>query len=320
MPDYYFIKYWINMGHLRYQKSVYRMNRANFSEAEAFLAIVDRGGFGAAARELGVTQSTISRRIAALESRVGKRLVERTTRRVALTEAGTAFATDLRDVLARLADAEGRIQSQGAEPEGLLRVTMPTAYGRTCVIPRLARIARHYSRLRFELDLSDRYVDILEEGYDVAIRIAEPAQSGLITERIDHFGLHICAAPEYLAKSAPIEQPQDLAKHDCIVQRTYAPRNKWRFEWSGDLIEIDIAPKIIASDMSAVRLLALAGAEITVLPSYLAVDDLAAGTLVEILPEASLPRISVFASWPHHRATLTKIGVLVDELRKTQGV
>src|SRR5690242_20065943 len=150
------------------------MNKASFSEAEAYLAVVDHGGFGAAARELGVTQSTISRRIAALEQRIGKRLVERTTRRVTLTEAGLAFANDLRDVLARLAEAEGRVQSQGPEAEGLLRITMPTAYGRTVVLPRLAVLGQRHPKLRFELDLSDRYADILEEGYDLAIRIAEP--------------------------------------------------------------------------------------------------------------------------------------------------
>src|SRR4029453_9611441 len=107
------------------------MNKASFSEAEAFLAVVDRRGFGAAARELGITQSTVSRRIAALETRIGKRLVERTTRRVALTEAGLAFANDLRDVLARLADAEGRVQSEGSEPEGFLRGTRPRPPDRT---------------------------------------------------------------------------------------------------------------------------------------------------------------------------------------------
>jgi DNA-binding transcriptional LysR family regulator len=294
------------------------MNRANFSEAEAFLAVVDLRGFGAAARELGVTQSTISRRIAALESRIGKRLVERTTRRLALTEAGLAFANDLRDVLARLADAEGRVQSAGAEPEGLLRLTMPTAYGRACVIPRLAAIAKRHPRLRFELDLSDRYVDILEEGFDVAIRIAEPTQTGLVTQRIDRFELHVCAAPDYLARSAAISAPQDLADHACIVQRTYAPRNKWRLEWSGDLVEIEITPQIVVSDMAAVRSLALEGAGIAVLPSYLATDDLAAGRLVEVLPEASLPSISVFASFPHHRASLSKISVVVAELRNSK--
>jgi len=290
------------------------MNRASFSEAEAFLAVVDCSGFGAAARELGVTQSTISRRIAALELRIGKRLVERTTRRVALTEAGLAFAGDLRDVLARLADAEGRVQSEGAEPEGLLRVTMPTAYGRTCVIPRLAVIAARHPRLRFDLDLSDRYVDILEEGFDIAIRIAEPTQSGLVTERIDRFGLHVCASPDYLARNPAIRTPRDLADHACIVQRTYAPRNRWRLEWSGDLVEIEVTPKIIVSDMTAARLLTIEGAGVAVLPSYLATADLAAGRLVDVLPEASLPTLSVFASFPHHRASLNKIGAVVAAL------
>jgi DNA-binding transcriptional LysR family regulator len=292
------------------------MNKASFSEAEAYLALVDRGGFGAAARELGVTQSTISRRIAALELRIGKRLVERTTRRVTLTEAGLAFANDLRDVLVRLADAEGRVQSEGSEPEGLLRITMPTAYGRTSVLPRLAVLAKRYPRLRFELDLSDRYVDILEEGYDLAIRIAEPTQSGLVSERIDRFTLHVCASPDYVATHAPIERPQDLAAHACIVQRTYAPRSKWRFEWSSDLIEIEIAPRIVASDMMAVRTLVLDATGVAILPSFLARDDLASGKLVEVLGDAGLPAIDVFATFPHHRAGLSKIKALVEELQR----
>ena len=292
------------------------MNKASFSEAEAYLAVVDRGGFGAAARELGVTQSTISRRIAALEQRIGKRLVERTTRRVTPTEAGLAFANDLREVLVRLADAEGRVQAEGSEAEGLLRVTMPTAYGRTAVLPRLAVLAKRHPRLRFELDLSDRYADILEEGYDLAIRIAEPTQSGLVSERIDRFTLHVCASPDYMAKHPPIERPQDLAAHACIVQRTYAPRSKWRFEWSGDLIEIEIAPRIIASDMMAVRSLVLDGTGVAILPSYLACDDLASGKLVAVLGEAGLPAINVYASFPHHRAGLSKIEVAVEELRR----
>lgn len=292
------------------------MNKTSFQEAEAFLTVVDRGAFGAAARELGVTQSTVSRRIASLELRVGKRLVERTTRRVNLTAAGVAFAADLRDVLTRLAEAEGRVQSEGGEPEGLLRVTMPTAYGRTTIVPRLAALANHHLRLRLELDLSDRYVDILEEGFDVAIRIAEPKQSGLIVECIDRFTLHICAAPHYLARHAPVASPHHLADHTCIVQQTYAPRSSWRLEWSGEPIDIEIKPRIIASDMMAVRSLTLEGAGIAVLPSYLARDELASGALVEVLADAGLPKVNVFAAWPYHRASLSKIAVLVQDLRR----
>ena len=164
--------------------------------------------------------------------------------------------------------------------------------------------------------MSDRYVDILEEGFDVAIRIAEPTQSGLVSRRIDRFGLHICASPGYLARSVPIARPQDLSQHECIVQRTYAPRNKWRFEWSGDSIEVDVMPQFVVSDMTAARALAQAGAGIAVLPSYLVKDELVAGTLVEILREAVLPHIDVFAAFPHHRAVLSKIGVLVDGLKR----
>jgi DNA-binding transcriptional LysR family regulator len=292
------------------------MDKPNFQEAEAFLTVADRGGFGSAARELGITQSTVSRRIASLELRVGKRLVERTTRRVSLTAAGLAFAADLRDVLARLAEAEGRLQSEGGEPEGLLRVTMPTAYGRTTVVPRLAALAKHHPRLRLELDLSDRYVDILEEGFDVAIRIAEPTQSGLVAECIDRFTLHICTAPNYLARHAPVASPHDLADHTCIVQQTYAPRSSWRLEWSGEPIDIEIKPRIVVSDMMAVRSLTLEGAGIAVLPSYLARDDLASGALVEVLADAGLPTMNVFAAWPHHRASLSKVAVLVQDLRR----
>ena len=292
------------------------MNRASFSEAEAFLAVVDRGGFGAAARELGVTQSTVSRRISALEMRLGKRLVERTTRRITLTEAGLAFASNLRDVLTRLADAECRVQSEGSEPEGVLRVTMPTAYGRTMVLPRVAALAQRYPRLRFELDLSDRYADILDEGFDLAIRNAEPTQTGLVSQRIDRYTLHVVAAPEYLAKHKPIERPQDLVDHSSIVLRTYAPRSRWRFEWSSDLIEIEISPSIIASDMMAVRSMTLEGAGVAILPSFLAREDISCGKLTELLPEAGLPAINVFASFPHHRANLSKIKVLIAELQR----
>src|SRR5690242_5934344 len=290
------------------------MNMASFSEAETFLAIVDSGGFGAAARELGVTQSTVSRRVTALEARIGKRLIERTTRSVSLTEAGAALANDLRDVLARLADAEARAQADEVEPAGLLRVTMPTAYGRFRVAPRLAAIATRYPRLRLEVDLSDRYVDLLEDGFDVAIRIAEPTRTGLMSRRIDRFTLHACASPGYLLGKNPVEHPKDLLGHDCIVQRTYAPRNKWRFNVSGEAIGVDVVPRIVVSDMAAARELVVSGAGVSILPSYLVSEDLAAGRLIELMPAASLPSIEVFASFSHDRRTLSKIIVLVQEL------
>lgn len=291
------------------------MKRASFSEAEAFLAVADRRGFGAAARELGVTQSTVSRRIASLEARVGRRLVERTTRRVVLTDAGLAYADELRDVLMRLENAEARVQTRPAEPEGLLRITMPTAYGRVCVLPRLAALAARHPRLRFELDLSDRYVDLLDNGFDVAVRLAAPAQSGIDTERIGSFGLHLCVSPDYVARHGSIADPRQLSAHTCLALRTYAPRTDWSLTWQGRAVNIEITPRMTVSDMTSLRELVLAGVGVAVMPSYLVAADLAAGRLVEALPGLSLPGIDVFVAYPRFRGDLSKVAVLLDELR-----
>ncbi len=292
------------------------MKKASFLEAEAFLAVADRGGFGAAARELGVTQSTISRRIAGLEARIGLRLIERTTRRVALTEAGLSYSGELRDVLMRLENAEARVQTQMAEPEGLLRVTMPTAYGRACVLPRIARLAGRYPRLRFALDLSDRYVDLLDGAFDVAVRLASPPQSGVDVRRIGSYGLRLCASPDYLAKNARPAVPSDIAGHDCLALRTYAPRVGWSAEWQGRSFEMEVSPRMIVSDMTALHRMVLAGAGLAVLPAYLADDDMAAGRLVDVLPGLGLSRLEMFVAYPRDRASLRKVAVLLDELSR----
>lgn len=290
------------------------MKKTSFLDAEAFLALADQRGFGAAARELGVTQSTISRRIAALEARIGHRLVERTTRRVALTEAGESYASELRDVLLRLENADARVQSQTAEPEGLLRVTMPTALGRACVLPSLTRLAQRHAGLRFELDLSDRYVDLLDGGFDVAIRLAAPTQSGIDARRLGSFGLHLCASPSYLDRRGQVSDPSSLALHDCLALRTYAPRISWSMTWQGRTMDIDISPRMIVSDMLAIHRMVLEGAGVSLVPSYLAAPDLAAGRLVEMLPGVGLPKLDVYAAFSRDRASLRKVAVLLEEL------
>lgn len=290
------------------------MKKANFTEAEAFLAVAEHGGFGAAARQLGVMQSTISRRVAGLEARIGLRLVERTTRHVALTEAGLLYAGELRDILLRLESADARIQSRIAEPEGLLRVTMPSGLGRACVVPCLARLARRHARLRFELDFSDRYVDLLDGHFDVAVRLQAPVQSGIDTRRLGAFALRLCASPDYLARHGPVSAPAAIARHDCLTLQTYAPRVAWHVEWQGHPIDIEISPRMLVSDLTALRELVLAGAGIAILPSFLAAADIAAGHLVEALPGLRLADIEVFVAYPRDRGRLRKVTVLLDEL------
>ena len=193
-----------------------------------------RGG----SRELGVTQSTISRRIATLEAKLGVRLIERTTRHVALTDAGLSYASELHDILLRLRDADARAQRGTAEPEGLIRITMPTALGRASVVPALARVSRRYPKLRFELDLSDRYVDLSEGTYDIAVRTSTTPQSGIREERIASFGRCLCASPDYLETHGTITELSQLGAHDCLALRTYAPRTTWQVIWRGEPAEL----------------------------------------------------------------------------------
>jgi DNA-binding transcriptional LysR family regulator len=291
------------------------MNTTSLSEVEAFLAVADCHSFGRAARELGIAQSTTSRRVASLEARLGRQLVMRTTRRVSLTDAGLVYAAELRDILVRLQSADARLQSRTVETEGVLRVTMPTSFGRVCVLPCIARLAARYPRLRFEVDLSDRYVDLLDGRFDLAIRLSSPEQSGVLTERLCGFDLALCAAPSYLAAHGSPVDPAGLASHSCLAQRTYAPLVSWKVTWRGRRTSLQIAPRISVTDSSSLRALALDGAGLAVLPSYLCADDLGSGRLVEALPGLRFPRHHVFAAYLRHRSDLTKVTVLLDEIR-----
>ncbi|AGI24830.1 LysR family transcriptional regulator [Pseudomonas sp. ATCC 13867] len=292
------------------------MSKASFSEAEAFLAVAECGGFGAAGRELGVTQSTISRRVAALEARIGRTLVERTTRRVTLTEAGHTYANELREVLLRLQHAEARAQNQAAEPEGVLHITMPTAFGRLCVLPCVATLAQRYPRLRFELDLSDRYVDLLEGSFDAAVRLDSGQQTGIETEPVWSFGLRLCASPDYISEHGLPLSPADLPSHSYLALRTYAPRLKWSAFWHGRKVELDLLPRITASDSTALRTLVLSGTGIAVLPTYLVSSDLDAGRIIDVLPGLGLPRRDMVVAYPRHRADLSKLRVFTDAMRR----
>lgn len=291
------------------------MKTSSFADVEAFLALAQCQSFGRAARELGVAQSTMSRRIANLESRLAQQLVLRTTRRVTLTDAGIAYAAELRDVVARLESADAHVQNRALEPEGVLRLTMPTAFGRVCVLPCVARLAARYPRLRFELDLSDRYVDLLDGRFDIAIRLASPEQSGVDVVRIGGFSPALCAAPSYLAAHGRPRTPADLVHHSCLAQRAYAPLVHWRVTWQGRKTTLQFTPRISVSDSTSLRTLAVDGAGLAVLPAYLVADDLATGRLVEALPGLRFPRSDVFAAVLRPRVDLVKVKAFMDELR-----
>lgn len=291
------------------------MKITSLSEVEAFLAVAELNSFGKAAQELGIAQSTVSRRITNLETRLGHPLVLRTTRKVALTDAGVTYAADLRDVVSRLETADNRLQSGLQSVEGVLRVTMPTAFGRAFVLPRIAQLTEHYPRLRFEVDLSDRYVDLLDGEFDVAIRLASPAQSGVRYETIHTFSPALCASPDYLQAHGPVQGLADLAEHAWLAQRVYAPTLSYPVRWRGHQTQLQINPRISVSDSTSLRTLALLGAGLAVLPRYLVDEALRSGQLVEVLPGLEFAEYEVFAAYLRHRAASAKVRVLLQALR-----
>ncbi|GGC49149.1 LysR family transcriptional regulator [Chelatococcus reniformis] len=289
------------------------MNGSNLQNVAAFLKVIEAGGFTAAARELGITQSTVSRRVAELERRLGRRLLERTTRRLMLTEAGERYAETVRALVAGLAAAEADLNDDDDAAQGPLRITLPSSFGRLVVLPAIAAFCARHPLVRFDIDLSDRYADLLSEGYDLAVRLAEPHESGLEATLVGRMRVAICATPAYLAQN-PVHGPDDLVAERCIVQRTYAPRTIWPVRFGGVTRRLQIRPRMILSEVEAVRAMALAGLGVAGLPDYLIDDDLRAERLRPVAHDITLPRARIYLVWPRHKAAVPRVRALRDHL------
>ena len=290
------------------------MNSPNLQNVATFIKVVEVGGFAAAARELGVTQSTVSRRVAELERHLNRKLLERTTRRLLLTEAGATYRETVKALISRLAEADANLSDQDSDAQGLLRITTPLGLGRALVLPGLARFAELHPRVRLDVDLSDRYVDILQEGYDFAVRFAEPQTSGLDAKLVRSVERIICATPAFL-RANPIERAADLETDRCLVQRTYAPSLTWSVMEDGTARTLQIKPRMVLSEIYSVYEMTLAGMGAAILPDFLVENDLKSGRLVRLQDVTLTPRPIVLV-WPTHKANLRRIVVLREFLEE----
>lgn len=289
--------------------------KANFTEAEAFLTVASCQGFGRAARELGVTQSTVSRRIASLETRVGRRLIERTTRRVTLTSAGLAYADELKKILQMMECAEAMLQNELNDPAGLLRVTMPPSLGRARILPCIKNLSERHSKLKFDLDLSGRYADLWDDSFDIAIRLKSPEESGIDVLKVGQFKTILCASPSYLKAFGQLTNPSELINHRFIALKTYAPHVNWTGQWEGQAIDLAAIPYLTVNDSLGMRNLTADGVGMSMLPTYLVTDDLETGALVNVLPALNFPEREIFAALPRKSRGLEKVRVFVEEIK-----
>lgn len=280
----------------------------------AFVRVYETGSFSALARAANTTQATVSRRIAALETHLGARLFERTTRAVTPTEAGRRFYQSATAALDALAEAEAAVKRGGSEVSGTLRLACPVAFGRLHVVPRLPKLLARHRALKLDLILSDAFADLVEEGIDLALRIGEVSEAGLIARRIGETRRVTVASPAYLkARGAPA-QPRDLAAHECVIYTRLATGARWLFAGPNGPIEVEVDGRFRANNSEAVREAVLAGLGIGVVPVWLLGDEIAAKRVRVLLPDFEPKRLPISAVRASRRFEPAKTRAAIDFL------
>jgi DNA-binding transcriptional LysR family regulator len=291
------------------------MEPANINDIVAFVAAVEVGSFVGAARVRGMSRSGIAKSVARLESRLGVRLFNRTTRSLGLTDDGQLFHDRCVQILTDLEDAELSLTQGGGEPQGLLRLTAPATFGRVRILPIINEYLAAWPRLRVEASFSDRVSDIIEEGYDLAIRIGSGGDcTRLISRTLARHQSVVVASPAYLATRHAPKHPDDLAQHDCLNFASGGRRFAWHFRIDKAPLSVRSRARLTLDSGEALREAALSGAGITCLPSYLVDDDIAAGRLCSLLGNHSAAPEPIIALYPSRRHLAPKVRRFIDLL------
>ena len=286
-----------------------------FLAVSVFAKVVEQGSFVRAAARLELSTSAVSRHVADLEAHLEARLLNRTTRRLSLTESGAAFYERCVQLLADLEEAEDAVTSAAIVPRGTLKLTCAITFGVRHLAPAISAFAARHPQLRFDVELSDRAVDIVDEGFDLAVRIGDIGSQSLIGRRIGASQLVCCAAPAYIAAQGAPQTPADLARHACLSYEYSPARNLWRFRGpDGNDHEVRIAGPVHANNGQMLCALAVAGMGITFEPDFIVAPDVRAGTLQPLLPEFSPPSIPIHAVYPSRRHLSAKVRAFVDFL------
>lgn len=282
---------------------------------QVFARVVEHGSFAKAAERLGISTSACSRRVAELEAHLDVRLLNRTTRRLSLTESGQAFYERCVQVLADLEEAEQAAAASAARPRGTLKLTCSISFGVRHVAPLVPAFAARHPEMRFDVQLSDRFVDLVEEGFDLAIRIGESPDQNVIARRLGETCLVPCAAPRYLREHGAPETPADLARHACLTYEYQPVRGTWRFtDRSGREHAVRVAGPMHANNGEMLAAAAVEGIGIALEPDFIVGTDLAAGRLVRILGDYAPTPTGIYAVYPSRRHLSAKVRAFVDFL------
>lgn len=280
-----------------------------------FVRVVELSSFSEVARRNGVTPATVSKHVSSLEAAVGARLINRTTRRLFITEAGQRLYEHCVRVLQELDAAESELAEIKGEPAGPLHVTAPLMFALRRLSPRLPEFLARYPKVSLDLDLSIEKVDLFQQRIDVAVRIADTVDPGLVAFRLASYRRAICASPAYLERHGTPRVPEDLGAHNCLVGRGATLNASWPVQRNGELGSVRVAGNFLANNGEVLRDAALAGVGILMTARWLVEDDFRAGTLVDLLPEFVPTNRAIYAVLPRQGTLSPKVRAFVDFLK-----
>jgi DNA-binding transcriptional LysR family regulator len=286
----------------------------DLARIRAFVQVFDAGGFSSAARQHGRSKALLSKYVTDLEDYLGVRLMNRTTRKLSLTEAGEAYYREASQLLQQLDDLDATISDQTAEPRGMVRVSAPRNLGETTLAPAIFAFLAKNPLVSVDLRLEDRYVDLVEEGVDVALRVSTLADSSLIARKIADMKHVICGSPGLIERAGLPGSGEALRNMPCILDTNMPSHSSWRFIENGKPLTVHVAgPARVNSPVAAMQA-ALAGLGFAVLPTYLAEPHIAAGRLVKVLEDRMPDGPVLQAVYPHRRHLAGKVRALIDHL------
>ncbi|MFL1545308.1 MULTISPECIES: LysR family transcriptional regulator [Pseudomonas] len=286
-----------------------------FEDMRLFCQVMESGSFTAAAEQLGLSKQFVSRRLIQLEDRLGVRLLNRSTRRLDVTPLGQSYYESALRLLGEVEQVEQGIAGQNSEPRGTLRLSAPLSFAMAhlgCLLPMFLQRHPHVS---VEVDLSDRPVDLIGEGYDLVLRIGTLEDSTLIARRIGSVERVYCASPEYLAQRGTPFKPEDLGDHDCLPYG-HGRQVQWRFLTKGKVQSVNVSGRMRVNNGELLRDTAIAGLGVTYLPTFIVADALQDGRLVTVLEDFTPEALTLSAVYPQHRQSSRPVQALVEFLRE----
>jgi len=293
------------------------MQQYDLISLRSFIAVVEADSFTRAAEQLDASTAAVSRRVSSLESALGVKLLNRTTRQIDLTDAGKQFYDDLKGIFCSFDEAEERLQQVHETVKGNLRIAAPLSFGTMCISPVLPGFMKRYPKLRIQLQLDDRYVDIVSEGIDVAIRIGVPKDSSLVATCIASIPRVFCASPDYLEQYGEPKNPSDLRAHNCLHYNHISMKEEWGYLKGGKIHKFDVSGTLSTNNGEVLRDAAIEGIGLILLPTFIVADALQAGVLKAIMTQYSPKPFGLYAVRPSRQYTPVRMKLLIEYLKET---